>query len=243
MTATAFIRPEIRFQRLEDGIVTVLPEDLRDHPYDRIARLYDRVVGNPLYNRFAWGNWPRAYASAARYALKESHGPFLDAGCGSLVFTAPVYATVTDRPLVLLDRSLAMLRQARERLIRQFGKIPDHILLIQADIFDLPFRNSSFGAAAAWGMLHLFDEVSAVATELLRVSPQAWFTSLVLANRRGDRLLQALHRKGEAALPRTAPELSRLIEKVARVSDLRLHGNMAYGRFAGVERATGNAAT
>ena len=60
-------------------------------PYDRRARIYDRLVGNALDNRLGWGTHPRRYAAFADEALASGTGPFLDAGCGSAVFTAAAH--------------------------------------------------------------------------------------------------------------------------------------------------------
>src|SRR4051794_17000655 len=60
--------------------------------YDRHAAVYDRVIGNPLYNRVVWSCPTSEYAEFAREALAAGDGPFLDAGCGTLVFTGDVYA-------------------------------------------------------------------------------------------------------------------------------------------------------
>jgi len=212
----------------EGGILSTLPPERRDHPYDAIARMYDMVVGNPVYNRVIWGNWPRAYAEFARRALEETEGPFLDAGCGSLVFTSGVYADL-HRPAVLLDGSLGMLRRARRRLTPPKGDSPGGPVLVQSDIRDLPFRADSFGACAAWGMLHLFEQPEETVSGLLRLAPVVYFTALVRNGRRGDAVLRALHRKGEAADPRSGEELSDALWNAGAVEDFGVAGNMAFG--------------
>ena len=69
------------------------PERVR--AYDLGAWFYDLVVGSRLYHRTVWGMPPDQHLAFARRALDlssnepdESDGPILDAGCGSLLFTA-----------------------------------------------------------------------------------------------------------------------------------------------------------
>lgn len=80
----------------------------------------------------------------AREAINsQSEGESLDAGCGSLLFTAGAYVE-GKRQVIAIDQSLSMLRWARRRLINLAGSVPGHILLLQADLNDLPFRPDSF---------------------------------------------------------------------------------------------------
>jgi SAM-dependent methyltransferase len=83
--------------------------------YDRRAALYDHLVASRLYNRLLWGASPAAYAGFAARALGSGDGRLLDVACGSLVFTADAYRH-SARPVVLVDRSSAMLQRAARRL-------------------------------------------------------------------------------------------------------------------------------
>src|SRR2546427_8733975 len=77
---------------VEDDIYSVLPDLPHKHLYDRRAAAYDSVVSPWLYNRLMWGTSPLDYVAFAR-AASVSHpaGRMLDAGCGSMFFTAQVY--------------------------------------------------------------------------------------------------------------------------------------------------------
>jgi hypothetical protein len=77
---------------VSDGIWSVMPEDSPSQPYDGRAKLYDRLIGSRIYNRLAWGTAPQDYAAFAQDASRWGVGPLLDAGCGTLVSTARVYA-------------------------------------------------------------------------------------------------------------------------------------------------------
>jgi len=192
-----------------DGIWSVLSADTPAQRYDRRAKLYDRVVGSAIYNRLLWGSSPRSYAAFARQAMRSGSGPLLDAGSGSLVFTAEVHAR-TERPLVLVDRSIGMLEAARARLLRIAGRVPDDVVFLQGDLHDLPFRPGTFGSVLCMGMLHLFEELSGVVSELVRVTEpggELLLTSLVAERAIGKRYLAMLHRAGEVAPPRTQAQL------------------------------------
>jgi SAM-dependent methyltransferase len=129
---------------VEEGIYSVLPEDPPVHLYDRRAAMYDLVVGSRLYNRVMWGALLRDYVTFARQAVESnSGGMMLDAGCGSLLFTAQAYLECS-RPIIAFDQSLHMLRRARSRLKKLAGSVPERILLLQADISDPPLRPASF---------------------------------------------------------------------------------------------------
>lgn len=227
---------------VDDGIYSVLPADALEHRYDRRAAGYDRLVGSRLYNRAFWDNAPRGYAAFARAALGAAGGaPFLDAGCGSLLFTAGVYLEGRG-PIVALDRSLGMLRRARARLAGPTGALPAHITLLQGDLLALPFRPATFRAILSMGIVHLF--ASAAVAELvsglgrlLTPDGRLFLTSLVRNGRpRGDRYLGLIHRAGEIAPPRSSDQLR---DVLAAATNGRLayavKGNMAYAAF--LERA------
>lgn len=211
-----------------------MPADSPSEPYDGRARLYDRLIGNRLYNRLAWGADPADYAAFAHEAARWGTGPLLDAGCGTLVSTAQVHA-VSNRQTLLVDLSIDMLRAARDRLLSRTRQLPETIVLLQADITDLPFRNGSFGAILCPGMLHLFEEPEAITHELARVadgSARIFATSLVADRSISRGYLSLLHRAGEVARPRTATQLLARLNGAASglatpVQALRI-GSMAF---------------
>jgi SAM-dependent methyltransferase len=194
---------------VSDDIWSVLPPDAPSQPYDGRAKLYDRLIGSHVYNRFAWGTSPADYAAFAKAIAGFGTGPLLDAGCGTLVSTAQVHAR-SGRSTILVDLSVDMLGVARNRLLRIAGRVPENIVLLQADLRDLPFRNRAFGAVLCPGMLHLFEDVEAITRELARVAEaeaEIFASSLVAERWIGRRYLGLLHRAGEIARPRAATEL------------------------------------
>src|SRR5262245_60763548 len=101
---------------IEEGIYSVLDTPAHLYPYDKRAALYDFLVQTRIYNRLLWGAFPEHYSAFARMAdNSQSQGPILDAGCGSLLFTAKAHLDC-GRIVVACDQSVGMLRRARARL-------------------------------------------------------------------------------------------------------------------------------
>jgi ubiquinone/menaquinone biosynthesis C-methylase UbiE len=196
------------------GIASVLPPDIEGASYDSRAAAYDRVVGSALYNRLLWGTFPDRYRAFAREAAASGNGPLLDAGAGSAVFTAGAYVN-TDRPLLLVDRSLGMLEAARDRIAdRAGGTLPSSVTLLQADANDLPLRAGCIDTVLSMGMLHLFDDVAGHVAELGRVLAPGgtlFGMGLVAEQWPGRAYLRLLHRAGEVARPRSFDEMRRAV--------------------------------
>lgn len=186
-------------------ISSVLPPDAEGARYDARAAAYDRVVGSALYNRLIWGASTDRYRAFARRAVASADGPLLDAGAGSAVFTAEAYAN-TDRPVLLVDRSIGMLEAARDRITElSGGALPSSVYLLHADANQLPLRTGSIQTVLSMGMLHLFSDIGAHVEELARVLERAgrlWIMSLVAEQAPGSYYLRLLHKAGEVARPR-----------------------------------------
>lgn len=211
-------------ERIDGSLWSALAPSERAAEYDRIAAVYDMVVGNTVYNRLVWGNWARHYSKAAeRFLADAPGGMLLDCGCGSLVFTAGVYrqSVALDR-LVLMDRSLGMLRRGAKRAA--------HGTFLQADALAMPFVREAFTGVMSWGMLHVFGTGSPFLGQLKEVSAKGAriaISTLVLANRPlGDRMLRLLHQRGEIALPQTETQVCSAFERLFRITGQTRRGSM-----------------
>ncbi len=227
------LAPGCEARAVDDDIWSVLPADTPSQPYDGRARLYDQLIGNRVYNRIAWGTAPQDYTAFAQEAADWGDGPLLDAGCGTLVSTAAVHAQ-SQRPTILLDLSIDMLRVARDRL-KSLTVQPRTVVFLQADLRQLPFRDHVFGALLCPGMLHLFDNVEPITAELARVADggaRLFASSLVADRWVGRQYLALLHRAGEVARPRTAAELLMRLRGaasgLAAPAAVRKTGNMLF---------------
>ena len=222
---------------VEDGIYSVLPDVSRKHHYDRRAAAYDLVVRTRLYNSLMWGSSPLDYIAFTRQALAScANGKFLDAGCGSLLFTALTYLKC-NRQVIASDQSLAMLRRARKRLINLAGSVPEHIVLLQADLNDLPFRPAGFHTVLCMNVLHQFEDAASLIPNLKRLltdDGHLYLTSLVLNNRFvGDHYLSVLYATREFVRPRSKLELRELLDRtLSQGVNYRVKGNMAFATTA-----------
>jgi SAM-dependent methyltransferase len=222
---------------VEDGIYSALPAASGKHHYDRRANIYDLVVRTRLYNFVMWGSSPLDYSAFARQAIDSCvDGTFLDAACGSMLFTAPAYLEC-KRQIIAFDQSLAMLRRARKRLVNLSGSVPEHILLLQADLSDLPFRPASFHTVLCMNVLHHFEDALSLLPNLKKLLTEdghLYLTSLVSNHRFiGDRYLNALHTTGEFIRPRSNPELKSILNSsLSQEVSYRVKGNMAFASTA-----------
>ena len=224
---SGLLAPGRTVQEIPGGLLSALPEDDQGARYDRKAAVYDRVIGSRIYNRLLWGVERAEYRRFAAEAVAAGDGPFLDAGCGSAVFTAPVYAAA-DRPLVLSDRSLGMLDRAAERL----DGAP--ATFVQADIFDLPFTERSFETIGCFAMLHVLDDPwRALAALAGRLAPGGrLFASMLVTDRAfGGRYAAALHRTGELGPPRSSADLAQAARELfGEGAEVSRSGSMAWLR-------------
>ena len=224
---------------IEEGIYSVLPDIPHTHQYDSYAGIYDFLVKSRLYNQLIWGDSPQSYMAFAQDAVDSTpDGWILDAGCGSLLFSAPAHRECR-RPVLACDQSLDMLRRARQRLMAIDGSVPERIFLLQADLSDLPFRAASFHTILCLNVLHHYATVPDLVSgfrALLANGGQIYLTSLVMSNRFiGDHYLGLLHRRGWIVKPRKDTELRDLLRESLGVRmTYRTQGNMAYARTAGV---------
>lgn len=138
-------------RQVQPHILSVLPPEGEEADYDSRAAAYDWVVGSTLYNRLMWGSSPERYRAFVQRALASGTGSVLDAGAGAVVFTASLYVEA-DRPFILIDRSLGMLRAARDRISELTeGTIPDPVTFLQADVHDLPLVADPVETSCRWG--------------------------------------------------------------------------------------------
>ncbi len=115
-----------------------------DH-FDLIAPLYDRIIGPPDLDRL-------------REALAvPPGGRVLDAGGGT--GRVAVHLRDLGGEVVLLDRSLPMLRRARAR----------GLATLAGDVTRLPFPDATFDRVVVVDALHHFTRPAAAIGELLRV--------------------------------------------------------------------------
>jgi ubiquinone/menaquinone biosynthesis C-methylase UbiE len=234
------MKPELRaalqgdasLRLAEPEIWSALPADAASARYDGIAVSYDRVVSHPLYLRLAWGTrFEHEESFAARALSSSSEGRVLDAGCGSLCFTASAHLA-SARDTLLLDLSLGMLRLAHGRLVQRAGRVPERIALLQADAVAPPLRDGSFRTVLCPGILHLFADPLPLLRRLdvlCEPGGSIFLTCLVTDRGFGRAYLRLLARSGEVGFLRDAAPLRELVERATgRPTRCERIGNLAY---------------
>ncbi|HVG21985.1 MAG TPA: class I SAM-dependent methyltransferase [Blastocatellia bacterium] len=232
-----FVAQDCPIRLAEEGIYSVLSNGPHSHQYDKEAAIYDFLVGTRLYNKVMWGQFPEEYAVFAHKAdTSEPEGPILDAGCGSLLFTARSHIGC-GRLVIACDRSIGMLRRARARVARLDSRRVENILFLQADLSEMPFREAVFRTVLCMNVLHHYQDGPGLMTQIKRSlvnGGQLYLTSLVLNNRPiGDKYLGLLHKRKWIARPRSREELKEILDKTSSGKiDLKTMGNMAYAIVA-----------
>ncbi len=228
--------PEANLRLIEPHLYTLYGPGEKIHSsYDRQGSLafYDKVACNRLYNRLVWGYDTADYHTLCRQALNSSTaGWVLDAGCGSLAFTAATYAGYTARPVVFLDQSITLLTLAKSRLAQLRGYVPENAVFLHGDVLNLPFRPQSFGTIIAMNLLHVLANIQGVLQKLRKVlieGGQMVFTTLIENNRLADQYLHLWARAGEV-IPRTASQLLAEFAALDLPITYRIQGNMVFIR-------------
>jgi SAM-dependent methyltransferase len=230
-TLSEIILADVTFRLIEPQIYSIYSQVENVGSYDRFGSIYDVVACNCWYNRLVWGYWTSDFHSLCLDALTSAqHGWVLDAGCGSLAFTARTYVQYSGRPIVLLDQSIKLLRMAKARLIDIHGSVPANMVFLQGDALELPFKPKSFTTIISMNLLHVLDDVREVLLGLKNVMADGCtisFSTLIKSGRLSDNYLNMLG-KADAVVPRTADQLLAIFDEVAMPVQCHVSGNMAF---------------
>lgn len=152
-----------------EGIVDLLPAEAKGRSWANrflespaAARAYERQL-RPRLARFPLD--PQGEYLLLRSLLTEGLGrPLLDLSCGT-GHHARTLAREGVGPVVGVDRSAAMLREARHQVDEEGGELT----LVRADAHRLPFVDGSFGAVLNAASFHLYDAPLQVLEEVARL--------------------------------------------------------------------------
>jgi ubiquinone/menaquinone biosynthesis C-methylase UbiE len=229
-TLTEIVPENATLRLIEPHIYSMYSQVENVGSYDRFGSIYDVVACNRLYNRIVWGYWTSDFHSLGLDALRSAtDGWVLDTGCGSLAFTAETYVQYSERPIVLLDQSVKLLRMAKARLINLHGSVPSNMVFLHGDALDLPFKPKSFTTIISMNLLHVLDDVKKVLLGLKNVMADGAtvsFSTLIKSGRLSDKYLNMLG-KAQAVVPRTADQLLVIFDEVAMPVQYHVSGNMA----------------
>ncbi len=223
---------EVPLRLIEPHIYSVSPNAEHRSFFDSVARFYDVVICNPLYNRLVWGYSVMSYAPFTQNALTSSpDGWVLDAGCGSLAFNARTYSHFSDRPVVFIDESLKLLRMAKSRLAKLNGTVPGNMVFLHGDALACPFKPKSFKTIISLNLLHVIDDLKKALPTLknaLAEKGTMFFTTLVENSRLADNYLRWVLKKTCGVAPRTIGQLQAVFDEAGMPIDCDLKGNMAF---------------
>ena len=201
-------------QPLNDGIYEVA--GLPHGNYDAQAVQYDRLISSKLYNRLMWGNTPQDYADFNREGLARNREEVIaDIGCGTLTFSADVYASVLPQNLYLCDLSYEMLRIGKTR-IEHRCKGETNFTFLRADALNMPFVRESIDTLICIGFIHLLDDPAALIKEFRRILKRGgklYLTSLCADRKFSARYLKFLYKKGHVSIPRRSSEIVQIVRE------------------------------
>jgi SAM-dependent methyltransferase len=227
---SAMLLENVSLRIVEPDIYSVLPDNESGSEYDtQFGFFYNLVACNPLYNWLIWGYSVKIFSQIANEALCSSQaGYVLDLGCGSLAFTAKTYSQYTKRPVVLMDHSIKMLRMAKAKLLKHNGKIPENVVFLHADALQLPFKERTFATILSENLLHCLNDTNILFKQMRSIVPEngrMYFTTLVRANRFGDKYLEALAKSGKL-ISRAEVDHKKVFEEVGLSADYKTIGNI-----------------
>jgi ubiquinone/menaquinone biosynthesis C-methylase UbiE len=181
-----------------------------------------------------WGYSIKDYVTLCEDALaSSSEGWVLDLACGSLAFTAEIYANCLNRPVVFLDQSLKLLRKGKSRLERLKGNISENLFFLHADALQLPFKANIFHTVISLNLLHCIDDVKKALKEIKRVltdGGNSAITTLVQSSRWSNRYLNMLAGSG-ALISRSPDELLSAFNEMEMQVKHEIKGNLAIIKY------------
>ena len=137
-----------------------------------VAERYD--AGCEAYDELYSGEQGEKYEAVLK--VLRPRGRVIDVGCGSGLLIEYMKARGLMDAVdlyVCVDVSSCMLGLARERATRCGAKC----VLVQADAYNLPFRDGSFDVAYSVSVVNLLERPADAMAEMIRVSRQAVVTA------------------------------------------------------------------
>ncbi len=232
------ILDDVSISLVEPGIYSVYSIGDTPGAYDSMgaSSIYDLVACNGLYNRLMWGYSVKEYAVLCEDSIASPpEGWVLDLACGSLAFTAEIYANGSNRPVVFLDQSLKLLRKGKSRLEKLEGNISENMFFLHADALRLPFKAGVFHSVVSLNLLHCLsmEDVKRALKEIKRVLADGGhgaMTTLVKGNRWSNGYLNMLAGSG-ALISRSSDELLSAFEEMEMQVTHEIKGNLAFIKY------------
>ena len=167
----------------EHGIPDMIPRStVQQYRYYRTDTLLNFIapfynIAAPLMSLIGWQCSPLRYVDKAHKSIGRSRdGVYLECPVGTGLLLGHVNPNLhVDSPLVGVDSSWGMLRQAKERFER-LG-LSEHIILLRADPEHLPFRDNVVRSLQSTNGLHTFNDRTRVLSEFDRLLEHGGYLS------------------------------------------------------------------
>ena len=232
------ISEDVSLNLVEPDVYSVYSTGDSPGAYDSIgaSTIYDTVACNRFYNRLMWGYSIKDYATLCEDTLaSSSEGWVLDLACGSLAFTAGIYANFSNRPVIFLDQSLKLLRKGKSRLEKLKGNISENMFFLHADALQLPFKAHIFHTVISLNLLHCIglNDVKTALKEIKRIltdSGNSAITTLVQSGRWSNHYLNMLAGSG-ALISRSFDELISAFNDINMQVTHEIKGNLAFIKY------------
>lgn len=173
MQRSALVSEQGAVYPIVDGMVSLIDGSERSYSpqmergYDSAGRLlYDWWVGNPLIMSLVWGIGVLRTPLTIPSMLDVERGWVIDIPCGTGLYSTPVMRNNQGANFIAIDCSSGMLKKARARYRKQGI---ENVLLIRADVANLPFVDHAFQGALSLAGFHAFSNPRSAAKEIGRI--------------------------------------------------------------------------
>ena len=160
---------------IRDGIIDFLPdtEDRVTRAYDSFASSYDSYMSLSawhwkLYVLIAWGllDDKEVFNKILSSIPDGFAGVLLDVPVGTGMFTWEKYHSLNKARIIVIDYSLAMLKEAQKRYAE---KGIQNVTYIRGDVGNIPVQAASIDACFSMAGFHAFPDQDQALHEIVRV--------------------------------------------------------------------------
>lgn len=160
---------------IKDGIIDFLPdtEDRVTRAYDSFASSYDSYMSLSawhwkLYVLIAWGllDDKEVMHRVLSSIPDDFAGVLLDVPVGTGMLTCEKYRSLSKAGIIVIDYSLAMLKEAQKRYAE---KGIQNVTFIRGDVENMPIQQASIDACLSMSGFHAFPNQDQALHEIVRV--------------------------------------------------------------------------
>ncbi len=160
---------------IKDGIIDFLPDtvDRISKSYDSFAASYDNYMSLSglhwkLYVLIAWGLLDDKEMTHKMLSSipDDFAGVLLDVPVGTGMFTCEKYRNLNKARIIVIDYSLAMLKEAQKRYAE---KGIQNVTFVRGDVGNMPIQQASIDSCLSMAGFHAFPNQDQALHEIVRV--------------------------------------------------------------------------